>query len=272
MLSVKEYLKPRTLREAWDMANEAKSLYVSGGLMVAQLKNVNLERLIDLKSLGLNDIVEEDGYVKIGANVKLSSFMNEEKLSKLYGGFFPKFMKDVGSTQIRNMATVGGSIAFRLGWSDVITAMMILKAEVEIFDGNLKRIPVDEYLSMKRGKEIVTSVFLPISHRKIAFEKFSKSTFDIAVLNVGVSFELEDDKVRNAVVSVGSRPMRSTRAKEVEEFLEFKDLSALEEAAEMLTKTIKVGTDIRASADYRKVLMVSLFKKCVRRIGNESHV
>lgn len=271
MLNVEEYLKPRELREAWELANETKSLYVSGGLMVAQLKS-SVERLIDLKAIGLNEIKEENGYVRVGANVKLSEFANDKTLSKMYGGFFVNFMKDVGSTQIRNMATIGGSVAFRLGWSDVITALMALKAEVEIFNGKIDRMPIEEYISMKREKEIVTAIFLPAEERKIAFEKFSKSAFDIAILNVGVSFKIEGDDLKDPVVVVGSRPMISSRSKEVEKFLVDNSLSDLDGAAGLLSTSVKVGTDIRASAEYRKALMGSLLKKCMRRIKNESHL
>ncbi len=271
MLNVKEYLKPRELHEAWDMAKGAKSLYVSGGLMVAQLKT-SLERLIDLKSLGLDEIEEKEGYIKVGANVKLSELTKDEMLSKMYDGFFVRFMKNVGSTQIRNMATIGGSVAFRLGWSDVITALMMLRAEVEIFNGKIERMPIEDYISMSRSKEIVTAIFLPIENGKVAFEKFSKSTFDIAVLNVGINLSFENGKIKKSVVVVGSRPMISTRAREVEEFLIGKTLSEVDKTAKLLSETVKVGTDIRASAEYRRALMGSLLKKCMRRIEDESHL
>ncbi len=275
MLSgLKAYLKPQTLEEAYDMAKTDNSIYLSGGLMVAALKSSRIERIIDLKSLGMNDVKDREE-VEIGANVKLSEFMRVPVLKEMYNGFFRKLMKEVGSTQIRNMATIGGSVAFRLGWSDVITALLTSKADVEVFKGETKRMTVEDYISMKREKEIVTSIYIPkIQNRFMAFEKFSKSTFDIATLNAGVSFELKDGEISDAIVAVGSRPMISERVKEVEEFLEGKKLSPslIEEAASKMRKVIKVGSDIRATAEYRRILAGSLLKKCMRRIEDESHV
>ena len=275
MLSgLKEYLKPQTLEEAYEMAQVDNSIYVSGGLMVAALKSSRIERIVDLKNIGLNE-VENGESVKVGANVKLSEFMRNPLLSEMGNGFFKKMMKDVGSTQIRNMATVGGSVAFRLGWSDVITALMVAGADVEIFNGNLKKMSIEDYLLSKRKKEIVTAVYLPKDpERFMAFEKFSKSTFDIAILNVGISFALENGKISKPVVAVGSRPMISERIKDVEGFLEGKELSSsvIDEAASEMREVAKVGNDIRATAEYRKALAGSLLKKCMRRIEDESHV
>jgi CO/xanthine dehydrogenase FAD-binding subunit len=275
MLSgLKAYLKPQTLEEAYELAQDNTSIYVSGGLMVAALKSSRIEKIIDLKSLGMNE-VEDGESVKVGANVKLSEFMQNPILSEMYGGFFHELMKEVGSTQIRNMATVGGSVAFRLGWSDVITALMVAETDVEIFNGESKRMPIEDYLTMKRGKEIVTAVYIPKKeNRFMAFEKFSKSTFDIATLNVGVSFEIQNGNISKAVIAVGSRPMISERVEEVEDFLEGKSFtpSLVDETASKIREVIKVGNDIRATAEYRKALAGSLLKKCMRRIENESHI
>ncbi len=270
MLSIKEYLRPDTLEEAYDLGKMENTLYVSGGLMIASLKSSRLERLVDLKNLGMEEI--EDGKrVKIGANVKLSEFMTNPLLSSLNHGFFKKTMKDVGSTQIRNMATVGGSVAFRLGWSDVITALMASKATVELYEGQLNEVSLERYVKEKRRKEIVTAIYIPKNDRFLAFEKFSKSTFDIAMLNVGVGMNIRDDKMSDVTVVVGSRPMISGRIVEVEKFLNDKELSnSIEAAAQLMRDTIKVGGDVRVKAEYRKVLSAALLKKAMRGIGDES--
>ncbi len=272
MLNIKEYAKPSTFGEAYQLGRLANTLYVSGGLLIASLKSSRLERLVDLKSLGMEEI--EDGErVKVGANVKLSAFMTNPLLSNLNHGFFKEMMREVGSTQIRNMATVGGSVAFRLGWSDVITALLMSKSTVEFYNGQLNEMPLESYLEEKRKKEIVTAVYIPKNSRFMAFEKFSKSTFDIATLNIGVGMNVRNGKMENITVVVGSRPMISERIIEVEKFLNNKELSdSVDAAAQLMRDTVKVGGDIRANAEYRKALSAALLKKAMRRIYDESQI
>lgn len=268
LLTANEYLKPQSLEEAYKLGNLPNSIYVSGGLMVAQLKLSNLERLVDLKPLGLDGVTEEENGIRIGANVKLSALMTDRTLSQMYGGFFREVAGDVGSTQIRNMATVGGSIAFKLGWSDVITMFMTVEASVEFYDGEIRELPIDEFISEKHRGAIITSVKIPKGDGvSVAFEKFSKSTFDIATLNVGVKLEFDGETVKKSVIVVGSRPMISERVPVVENFLNGKDAkNALEDAAMLIENSVKTGTDIRASSEYRRELAVALFKKAMRGV------
>lgn len=273
MLNIKEYVKPATLEKAYELGKLGNTLYVSGGLMIASLKSSKLERLVDLKSLGMEEVEEEGGRIKVGANVKLSAFMTNHLLLSLNHGFLKKMMKEVGSTQIRNMATVGGSVAFRLGWSDIITALLVSEATIEFYNGQLNEMPLKRYLKGKKGKEIVTAVYIPKNDRFMAFEKFSKSTFDIATLNVGVGMSVRNGRMESVTVAVGSRPMISERMVDVEEFMNGKELSnSIDAAAQLMQDTIKVGGDIRAKAEYRRVLSAALLKKAMRRIRNESQI
>lgn len=272
MLKIKEYVKPATLEEAYEMGSLPHSLYVSGGLIVAGIESDRIERLVDLKSPGLNEI--EDGKrVKIGANANLSAFTDHLSLSTLYNGFFGKVIRYIGSTQIRNMATVGGSVAARLGWSDVLTILMISNARVESYDGALHEFPIERYIEEKKRNSIITAIYLPKDDRSFAFEKFARSAFDIATLNLGVSLSLEDGRCSKAIVAVGARPMRARRITEVEEFLEGKDiLKSIDEGAKLITDVVDTRKDMMASAEYRKVLAGALFKKAMRRICYESGI
>ncbi|BBJ27414.1 FAD binding domain-containing protein [Athalassotoga saccharophila] len=268
MINIKEYVKPDTVQSAYEIGQMPNSLYVSGGLMVSQIKSERLERLIDLKSLDLDYIREEENYFKIGANTKLSSLISHPAFSNLGKGFIKESIKEIGSVQIRNMATVGGSIAFRLGWSDVITIFMTAGSQVEIYKGNFQRINLEDFISQKVKGAIVTEITVPKIDGKCVFEKFAKSNFDIATLNLGLRVSLDGKFVKEARLVVGSRPMLSQRIREVEEFMIGKEIDKVSnEASELIQKVIQTGTDIRASAEYRKALSGSLLLKALRRVA-----
>lgn len=266
MLDIKEYLKPNTVQSAYEMGQMPNSLYVSGGLMVAQLKISSVERLIDLKSVGLTQIEDHGNAFKIGANVKISDLISNPSLN-INGDFIKIALKEIGSTQIRNMATLGGSIAFKLGWSDVITIFMVLNSNLEIYDGKFYEISLEEYAKKSMKGAIITAVEVPKTEGVAVFEKFAKSNFDIATLNLGLKIVLDGQIVKDARIAVGSRPMVSQRIKEVEEFLIGKHIkSASKDACDLIEKVIQVGSDIRASAEYRKALSKFLLDKALRRV------
>ncbi|MCD6238334.1 MAG: FAD binding domain-containing protein [Thermotogae bacterium] len=272
MLKIKEYIKPKTLEEAYEIGSLPYSLYVGGGLVVAGIESDRIERLVDLKSVGLDEI-EDAEEVKIGANVTLSAFTDHLFFSTLYNGFFSKTARYIGSTQIRNMATVGGSIAARFGWSDVLTILMISNARIESYDGDLQEYPIERYIEEKKRNSIITAIYLPKGDRSFAFEKFARSTFDIALLNLGISLSLVDGKCKDAIVAVGARPMRARRITEVEEFLEGRDiLKSIDEGANLIADVVDMKKDMRASAEYRKALAGALLKKAMRRICYESGI
>lgn len=272
MLKIKEYLKPETIEKAYEMGSLPNSLYVSGGLIAAQLKISRLERLVDLKTLGM-DKIEDGKIVKIGANAKLTALMKDPILSSQNNGFFKEVAKEIGSTQIRNMATIGGSIAFKLGWSDVITVFMAAESQVEFYDGSFHKMTLENFVKDGKRDQIITAVYLPKNANFMAFEKFAKSTFDIATLNLGIALSLENDRIKEITVVVGSRPMISERIREVEDFLRGEDpLNSIDKAAKLMENVVKVGTDMRASAKYRKVLAGALLKKAMRRICYESGI
>jgi len=272
LLNVKEYVKPNKVEEAYEIGQMPNAFYVSGGLMVAQLKISKVEHLIDLKSLGYEGIEDQGKEIKIGANTKISALMSD-KILLLYGQPFRDALKEIGSMQIRNMATVGGSIAFKLGWSDLTTIFMTLNSKVEFYDGSFRKESLEAYLVGNHKGAIITSLYVPKPSGFWAFEKFSKSTFDIATLKLGIKIDIKGKKIKDARIVVGSRPMISERQEEVENFLIGKELNQMiDKVGDQIEKIVKCGTDIRASAEYRKALSKALLTKAMRRVEDESRV
>ena len=60
--------------------------------------------------------------------------------------------------QFRNMATVGGSVWGRFGFSDVLTLLLALDTEVELYQGGL--VPLEEFASRKPDNDILVRVHI----------------------------------------------------------------------------------------------------------------
>ena len=67
-------------------------------------------------------------------------------------------LKHIVGVQFRNLATVGGSIYGRYGFSDVLTLLLGLESYVELYKGGI--IPLKEYANMKYDRDILVRIIV----------------------------------------------------------------------------------------------------------------
>ena len=117
-----EYVNPRTVNSA--VAEVAdKGCFLAGGIdVLGEMKEYIAQprRLVNVKELpGLDQIVPAHGarahmqasdVWTIGANVTVAAIENHEELKRAFPGL-QQAAAEVGSLQIRNVATVGGNLA-----------------------------------------------------------------------------------------------------------------------------------------------------------------
>lgn len=75
------------------------------------------------------------------------------------------------------MATVGGSIWGRFGFSDVLTIMLALGAKVELYKTGV--VPIEDFIDMEHNNDILVSVIIPKTNLKVAYDtvRLSKTDF-----------------------------------------------------------------------------------------------
>ena len=82
MLTISNYVKAKTLEEAYEL-NQARSSRVMGGMMWMRLGNAKVKTVIDLSGLGLDQIEESDNVIKIGAMCTLRQIEECEALKEM---------------------------------------------------------------------------------------------------------------------------------------------------------------------------------------------
>ena len=134
-------------------------------------------------------------------------------------------------------------------------------------------------VDLKEGEFVAEIVIPSIGERSVsAFEKFSLTADDWALVNCSVTLTVDDDLSCNEVRialggEVGSTPKR---AHEMEEWLKGKKLTEnlIAEGSGRVRSDIEPISDIRGSADYRQsiaeVLVARTVSKAVRRFGEVS--
>ena len=120
MITIQKYVRAQSLEEAWTL-NQNKANRVLGGMLWLRLGKGSVNTAIDLSDLGLDTIEETDSQFSIGAMVTLRDLELHEGLNSYTGHAISNAVKDIVGVQFRNMATVGGSIWGRFGFSDVLT-------------------------------------------------------------------------------------------------------------------------------------------------------
>lgn len=257
---IKEYLKPESIDEAYNMLQKKGAIILGGGAFL-HLQRIEAEAAVDLSKLGLSFIEEKGDSIEIGAYTTLREIEESELLKGYFNGILSKVTGLVMGVQVRNTATIGGTVYGKYGFSDIITALSVLDAEVELYKEG--RIPFETFLSNKIEKDILTKIILKKDDRKAVFNNIRNSSMDFSILNTAVSNSCGKFKI-----SVGARPQGTVLAYDAMEYLEKNGLNEenAEKAVAIASESLSFGSDIRASSWYRKELCKVLVKRGILEV------
>ena len=126
MFTAERYVRPATLQEALELNRKRSSTILGGGCWL-RLGRKRIGTLIDLSGLGLDQIEERDGWVRIGAMVSLRQLETSALLKERFGSLFADMTGHIVGVQFRECATFGGSVWGRFGFSDILTGLLALE-------------------------------------------------------------------------------------------------------------------------------------------------
>lgn len=260
MITFQKYVKAETLEEAYTL-NQAKNNKIVGGMLWLRLGTVNYNTIIDISGLGLDKYEEDDDQIKIGAMVTLRELETNKSLNEYTCNAVHDAVKDIIGVQFRNLATIGGSLWGRFGFSDVLTVFMALDSYVELYKGGI--IPLSEFAKMDYDNDILLSVIIKKSPCKCAYDAVRIQRTDFPVLTCATSLINNEYKF-----VVGARSARALLYKDENGLL--KDGITKESAsalAKELSELIPTSTNNRGSSEYRSHLVKVLTERNLLKIG-----
>lgn len=261
MFTIEKYTLAENLEQAYLIAKERGSV-VLGGTMWMKMGSRKVQHAVDLSGLSLNKIHEDAEFFRIGAMTSLRDVEIHEGLNACFQGVFKESLKHIVGVQFRNGATMGGSVYGKFGFSDVLTVLLALDTQVELF--NLGILPLKEFLEMKPVSDILVNILIRKDGRKISYEALRKSATDFPVLASAVSYL---DGEWRAVL--GARP----GVAKAYEFPGSLSLSPEEMDASVLRmkEETPFGTNYLGSREYREILSGVLMKRNMEKIiGGQS--
>ena len=201
MITIQKYVRAQSLEEAWQL-NQNKRNRILGGMLWLRLGKGSVGTAIDLCDLGLNTIEETDEQFSIGAMATLRDIEMHQGLNTYASGAIANAVKDIVGVQFRNMATVGGSIWGRFGFSDVLTVFLAMDSYVELYKGGI--IPLEQFAGMKKDNDILVRLIVKKTPCQVVYTAMRNQRTDFPVLACAVS--RMNGEYRAAI---GARPARA---------------------------------------------------------------
>ncbi|HEX2696641.1 MAG TPA: FAD binding domain-containing protein [Anaerolineales bacterium] len=237
------YHRPQTLDEALKLLAQPNTFPLGGGTLLSHTSTDPIE-VVDLQALGLNQIKKSGNNLEIGAAVTLEQ-LHESDL-------FPRALKPAlkleAPLNVRNAATVAGTIVTCDGRSTFISALLALDAKLTIVNPKSEIVNLGDFLPL-RPRGLITSITIPINV-KSAFEYVARTPVDKPITCVALT-QWPSGRTRLAVGGYGKAPMLAMDGTEAK---------GAETAAR---NAFHEATDEWGSAEYRMNIAETLVKRCV---------
>ena len=263
MLNIQNYRKVESIEEAYEL-NQKKANRIVGGMMWMRMGDNRINTAIDMSGLGLDKIEETEEEFKIGCMTSLRQLENHKGFNEYTNGCAKEALRHIVGVQFRNLATVGGSIYGRYGFSDVLTLLIGLDSYVELYKGGI--VSLKEYAAKSYDRDIIVSIIFKKKTVNIFYEAVRITETDLPVLTcAGVGFSGAGEYN----ICIGARPGRAVVVEDKEGILKgVVNDETIESFARYVRENVSTESNMRGSAEYRSHLAEELTKRALRAVNN----
>ncbi|MBQ8474296.1 MAG: FAD binding domain-containing protein [Clostridia bacterium] len=260
MITIQRYVRAQSLEEAYEL-NQKKRNRIVGGMLWMKMSRSAVDTVIDLCDLGLDKIEETEEEFSIGSTVSLRSLEKHSGLNHYTNGAVEAALHDIVGVQFRNMATVGGSIWGRFGFSDVLTVFLAMDTYVELYKGGI--VPLSDFAKMEYDNDILIRIIVKKRQGSFSYTAHRNQRTDFPVINCAVS---NIGGCYRAVI--GARPGKAVVVMDDTGILSGEsDAEKAKTFAEYVASVVPTQSNLRGSAEYRSHLVKVLTERCTLEIG-----
>ena len=275
------FFEPTTIEEASSLLaqNDDEATILAGGtdLLIGLKDHIETPKsVISLAQIpGLDGIMyDESTGLSIGGMTKMRSIEQSSIIRNRYTAL-AEGASEVGSIQIRNLATLAGNICNASPAADTVAALLVFGAQVEIAGTYGKRtVPIRDFFlgpgeSTLKRDEIVTGFICPprpASSGSYYIKQKIREVMDLAFIGVAASLQLTSGVVEDVKIGLAAVAPTPIRATDAEDILKGNPLTEaiLNEAASAASAQSSPISDLRCSADYREEMVRVLTKRTIQ--------
>jgi CO/xanthine dehydrogenase FAD-binding subunit len=282
----REYVIARSEAEASELLVKGgeKARVIAGGTGIYEVAHRGLlgeiETLVDISRLNLNYVRLEDGSLRLGSCVTMSSILETTEISsnrELQA--ILDALHAIQPIQVKNVATVGGAICTALPFFDLPASLIALDAQVVLAptDRTLKLEDfIQGYFSVNLlPGEFVREIRVPVSNNEVvgsSFLKFALTADDWAIINCAMWLKLDEKQgvINSARLcfggGVGEKQKRAVRVERSLIGLNPTNEDVIKEILDRsLHEDLDTISDLRASSKFRMHIANVLAKRAIVR-------
>lgn len=261
-MEIREYLRPADLDEAYAVLTKRKINRIVAGCTYLKRTRFIIGTAIDLSDCHLDYIEEREDCIAIGAMTCLRDIETSDLLKTWYDEALTRATEHLIGVQLRNAITIGGHVASRFGFSDIIPTLVALNANVKFHNSGIKRL-ADYLVEKKPAKDILVEIQLPKVKTKAYVGMMRKSYNDYSI------FCLTTAKADGKwTVAGGVFPGRARLAVETMADMNSREISVDEAAAlgDRIAREFRFGSNYRGTAAYRRELCRTFAKRAIEEL------
>ena len=258
----------------------AKILAGGTDLMISLNNDPNIcGVLISIKGYGLEYIRQEGKFLYIGATTTLVDVSQSDKVQKMVP-LLSTATKQIGSSAIRNMGTIGGNLCNASPAADTAVALLALGAKLKIKISssqktrvvNCERFFLGPKKTILNSDELLEEIIIPIQSKQNKWRWYKiglRKSDTIAVISVAISLSFRQEICHAARIALGSVAPTPFLAEESASLLHRKTLTMeiIEGVSQKVSEDISPIDDVRATAWYRRTVAKKLMVKLLSQIA-----
>ncbi len=261
-MKIASLYRPKDVEDALKVSRESTDTVVFGGGAWLKLSPRLVKRAVLLDDMDLATIETSDDAIRVGAMCTLRMVETHDAIAAIGSGIIVQALRQVMGVGLRNIATVGGSVMGKYGFSDVLPPLLALYAKLMFADAG--EVSLASFMaSKKRMNDIMLYVTIPRTKSVGFFKKVSTTSLDFSLLNITVC--KTRDRVR---VVLGSRPGGAMH-QDVTSRLDLNtipDEKTLDDVVREVLDAIPLGQNVRASKFYREQLAKTYVRRGVKEV------
>jgi len=276
------YVQANSVAEAIRLLQESngEGKILAGGHSLIPLLKFRLStpgKLIDIGNLQeLRGVRKEENRLVIGALTTYRQVCTDP-LVKEHLPVLAEAVRQIGDIQVRNRGTIGGNLAHADPSADLPGVALALEALLEIQgESGSELVEAENFflgplVTALPENSLLTSVsfLLPPPGTKGTYLKFAHPASGYAVVGVcALAAQDSDGRISYARIGINGVGDMAYRARRVEEKLlgQHPTPALIAEAASLAAEDGEMGSDLFASAEYRRQLSQVYTEKALRRI------